>query len=89
MEMVACVICTLLIHADVLSCPICGSRQSRRCTTTSKTESSSVFRKKKAEAQEKEAMQEIKFKIQASQKEEEKIKADNYFNTQIQRERQG
>ena len=44
--MVACVICTLLIHVDVLSCPICGSRQPRRCTTTSKPKSSSKFRKK-------------------------------------------
>ena len=47
------------------------------------------FPKKKAEVQEKAAMQEINFKMQTSQKEEEKIKSDNYFNTKIQSEREG
>ena len=52
-----------------------------------KTRKFKYIQKKKGEAQEKAAMQENKFKIQARQKEEKKTKTDNYFNTQIRRER--
>ena len=52
MEMIACVVCTLMINIDILRCPLCGSRQPRRCTTVPAPQTKKIFRKKSGDAKE-------------------------------------
>ena len=85
MEMIACVVCTLLIHKDILVCPLCGSRQPRRCTTVPKPQTTKIFRKKSGDAKENDVAL-IQIQNGNDAKRRGKIQADNYFNTTTRRE---